>query len=114
MNEELTFISSHGTLVVDCNGTINNELSDLSDWLNDIGKVDVEELDNYCCLSSVYPIDGGDVLDFGYWDKQGAYIEPNREWRERCFHNIVFTEKKNNELIEEAYNWIKQNRGIKK
>lgn len=112
MNElnEITFYSSHGFIVCDEKGTIKHELSDLSDWLNDIGKIDVEELDRYSKGLGCYPIEGGDVLEFGYWDKQGVYIEPDREFRERCFHSIEFTEEQNNKLIEEAYNWIEQNR----
>lgn len=113
MNEELTFISSNGTLVVDSKGTINNELSDLSDWLNDIGKVDIDELDNYALLMGINPIDSGDVLDFGYWDKKGKYVEPDRWWREQVFHNIYFTKEKNEQIIEKSYDWINQNRGIK-
>lgn len=112
MNElnELRFHSSHGSVVCSEDGTIKHELSDLSDWLNDIGKVDVEELDNYGCLSGIYPIDSGDVLDFGYWDKKGKYVEPDRWWREQSFHNRYFTQEKNQQIIEEAYNWIEQNR----
>ena len=44
----MEFESSNGTLLVNENGSINeNSDFDKDSWLSDISKVDIEELDNY-------------------------------------------------------------------
>lgn len=109
---EIEFESSNGTLVTYSNGIVNNELSDISDWLLNIARVDIEELENYYNLSNFADgsIDFGDVLDFGYWDKNGTYHIPSRRWRIDTFHNVDFVERKRLEIIDEAENWVKKNR----
>ena len=117
----MEFISSHGTLYVNENGTINSIDCDEVDWLGDISKVDIEELDYYLSLYDLEPTQGGDVLDFGYWDKDGVYHQPSRQWREDVFHRVsvdsdpdeakgYWTEEKIQETIEKSFEWIKKNR----
>lgn len=107
----LEFISSNGTLIIDEKGNVNHEESDLSDWLNTIKKVDMEELDNYYkIMNHNFLPESGDVLDFGYWDKQDRYHPPSRDWRYDTFHNPNQHERTNELLILKAYKWIEKNR----
>lgn len=115
----MEFISTHGTLYVNEDGTIHPD-SDIDDWLGTIHRVDIEELDNYL---SYYDFDinqreGGDVLDFGYWDKDGEYHAPEKSWREDVFHRVIvdsdpdeakayWTKERIQEVIDESFEWIK-------
>jgi len=105
------FISSCGDLFIDDYGNVLPQ-SDLTDWLLDIGKVDVEELIHYFQLNGFDGLDDGDVLDFGYWDKNGEYHKPDITWRIETFHNQNFTTEKVNEVIEKSKEWIKKYRTI--
>jgi len=105
------FISSFGDLFIDDYGNVLPQ-SDLSDWLLDIGKVDVEELIHYFQLNGFDGLDDGDVLNFGYWDKNGEYHKPEIKWRIENFHNQNFTTEKVNEVIEKSKEWIKKYRTI--
>lgn len=105
------FISSFGDLFIDDYGNVLPQ-SDLTDWLLDIGKVDVEELIHYFQLNGFDGLDDGDVLDFGYWDKNGEYHKPAIKWRIDNFHNQNFTTEKVNEVIEKSKEWIKKYRTI--
>ena len=119
---QLEFISSHGTLYVNEDGTINNieweDSYDESSWLLDIERVDIEELDNYLSYYDLPLAQGGDVLDFGYWDKDGEYHPPEKFWRENVFHRIIvnsdpdevkayWTKERIQEVIDESFKWIK-------
>ena len=111
------FISSHGTLIVNEDGTINktHPNSDLNGWLKDIEIVDVEELKNYYLLSGLLSEieDGdlsGDVLDFGYWDNKGVYQTPDLSWRETTFHRQDLQKKEIKEIIHKATQWLSINR----
>lgn len=104
------FISSCGELYVNFDGTIGKE-SEISDWLLDISKVDVEELENYYKLNNLIgALDGGDVLDFGWWDKEGEYNKPEKSWRLEVFHNQDFDEAKVLGIVEKSFGWIDKNR----
>lgn len=105
----MEFESSNGTLLVNKNGTIDKN-SDLSDWLLDIEKVDIEELDNYYKLNGLKICEGGDVLDFGWWDKKGNYNKPEKDWRLETFHKQGLSSKKVKKIVEESFNWIEKNR----
>ena len=116
----MEFISSNGYLFVNEDGTIHPD-SDTEDWLGTIQKVDIEELDNYLGLFDLGLCDGGDVLDFGYWDKQGVYHEPSKQWRVDTFHRVAvesdtkeakeyWTESQIQKTIEESFEWINNNR----
>lgn len=107
----MDFESSNGTLLVNEDGTINKN-SDLSGWLLDIVKVDIEELDNYYKLQDLGVCEGGDVLDFGWWDKEGKYNEPDKIWRLETFHNPDLSDKKVKEIVDESFNWINKNRKL--
>lgn len=119
---QLEFISSHGTLYVNEDGTINNieweDSYDESSWLLDIERVDIEELDNYLSYYDFELADGGDVLDFAYWDKNGVYHLPSRQWREDTFHKVptsdeekkFWTSEEVMKVIDKSFNWIKENR----
>ena len=114
-DERLTFESSHGIIVCDGWGNIKPNESDLSDWLNDVLKIDVEELENYYILNKLKPneIDGGDVLDFGYWDKGGVYHKADENWRLTTFHNQdIKLNKDVTKLVADSFCWIAKNRKI--
>jgi hypothetical protein len=86
MTQELIpmqFQSSFGILFVNEDGTIHEESDFENSWLSEIHKVDIEELDNYYLSQGLDKAQGGDVLEFGWWDKQGNYNEPNKKWRKR-------------------------------
>ena len=118
----MEFISSHGTLYVNEDGTINSieweDSYDESSWLLDIERVDIEELDNYLSYYDFELADGGDVLDFAYWDKNGVYHLPSRQWREHTFHKIPISDEEKKfwtseeimKVIDKSFNWIKENR----
>jgi len=118
----MEFISSHGTLYVNEDGTINNieweDSYDESSWLLDIERVDIEELDNYLSYYDFELADGGDVLDFAYWDKNGVYHLPNKQWREDTFHKVPISDEEKKfwtseeimKVIDKSFNWIKENR----
>lgn len=112
-NEKLLpmeFISSNGTLLVNKDGTIHKD-SDLSDWLLTIHKIDIEELDNYYKIQKIGKCEGGDVMDFGYWDKNGNYFIPEKQWRLDVFHNQKIKDKKEiQKTVEESFKWIEFNR----
>lgn len=76
---------SHGTLVVDeQTGDVQHyyrendrETREDGDY-DDIARIDVEE------WKRTYPqdtLDGGDILDFGYWMTDGTYVPPCEDWR---------------------------------
>lgn len=116
----MEFISSNGYLYVNEDGTIHPD-SDIEDWLLDIDKVDIEELDNYLSYYDLPLAQGGDVLDFGYWDKGGIYHPPSKQWREDTFHRVsvdsdpdeakaYWNKERIKEVIDESFEWIKRNR----
>ncbi len=105
------FISSHGDLYIDKNGNVLIQ-SDLSDWLLEIGKVDVEELIHYLQLNGFDGLDDGDVLDFGYWDKNGEYHKPNIVHRKDNFHNQDFRYTQIEEVITKTEQWLNKYRRV--
>jgi hypothetical protein len=116
----MEFISSNGYLYVNEDGTIHPD-SDIEDWLLDIDKVDIEELDNYLSYYDLPLAQGGDVLDFGYWDKGGVYHSPSKQWREDTFHRVsvdsdpdeakaYWNKERIKEVIDKSFEWIKKNR----
>ncbi len=107
----MEFESSNGLLLVNEDGTIN-ENSEISEWLLDIEKVDIEELDNYYKIQGLGQCEGGDVLDFGWWDKEGNYNQPEKNWRLEVFHNTELNDKEVDEVVEKSFNWINKNRKV--
>jgi len=116
----MEFISSNGHLYVNEDGTIHPD-SEVEGWLLDIEKVDIEELDNYLSYYDLSGAQDGDVLDFAYWDKDGVYHLPSRQWREDTFHRVIvdsdpdeakayWTRERIQEVIDESFEWIKKNR----
>lgn len=79
MSNPIHFISSHGELYVNQDGTISNK-SDLSDWLLDIAKVDIAEWFTWTNKHNIKS-DCGDVLELAYWDKSGNYIQADLDFR---------------------------------
>lgn len=121
----LEFISSDGYVYVNEDGTLDSiewaGSMDETSWLLNIERVDIEELDNYLSYYDLDIAQGGDVLDFGYWDKGGVYHLPDRQWRENVFHRIsvdsdpeeskdYWTKERIQEVIDKSYEWIKENR----
>ena len=107
----MEFESSNGTLLVNENGSINeNSDFDKDSWLSDISKVDIEELDNYYKLQGFVKCEGGDVLDFGWWDKKDKYNKPERNWRIETFHNQELEEEEVSTIVAKSFKWIKDNR----
>lgn len=121
--KSIHFVSSHGDLYVFRDGTIDEERTvyhdpDDPNWLQDIGKVDMEELENYYKLSEVPDkLDCGDVLDFGYWTKGGVYNVPPLRWRLETFHNSAFL--KENKIykilsaLRDSIKWIEEKRDVR-
>ena len=115
----MEFISSNGYIYVNDDGTIDSiESDDTTNWLYDVERVDIEELNNYLSYYDFDLGEGGDTLDFGYWDKDGVYHAPSRQWREDTFHKIpisddeekYWTKSQIQKTIEESFEWIKNNR----
>jgi len=111
--ETYEFQSSHGTLVVDEDGVpVLEECeweddNDPNNWLKNIAKVDLLELANYYKVCGHGQVDfDGDVLDFGFWDKEGNYNVPDRNWREECFHNVNRSKAEQLRDIERAEIWV--------
>jgi hypothetical protein len=104
----IQFISSNGILVVNEKGEVIIKESDLSDWLLTIKKVDIEEIDNYLSLNGFGSCEGGDVLDFGYWDKENVYHTPSKSWRIDTFHNQDFEENKIIEVVSKSFDWLSE------
>lgn len=77
------FRSSNGTLVVNMEGHVIPEKSELSDYLMDIVKVDLVEMLKFEKSIGNELFDWGsyDILNVGYWNKDGSYEEPCHEWR---------------------------------
>lgn len=110
----MEFESSNGTLLVNENGSINeNSDFDNDSWLSDISKVDIEELDNYYKLQGLGKCEGGDVLDFGWWDKKGNYDKPDRDWRIETFHKQDLKEEEVNTIVATSFQWIEDNRNCR-
>jgi hypothetical protein len=107
----MTFISSNGTLKVNENGTIHKD-SDIEGWLLDIDKVDLEELDSYYKIQGLENCEGGDVLDFCWWDKEGNYNKAEESWRIETFHRPEFSEEKTKEVVAMSFKWISDNRNV--
>jgi len=111
INNKYHFISSCGDLFIDEYGNVLPN-SDLTDWLLDIGKVDVEELIYYLQLNGFDGLDDGDVLDFGYWDKNGEYHKPDITWRRDTFHNQNLLNTQIEEVITKTEQWLNKYRSI--
>lgn len=113
--KQYAFESSHGNLVVDEDGVpILEECSfddpdDADCWIkHSIAKVDLVELANYykvCGHAEEIDLDG-DVLDFGYWDKEGEYHVPDANWRVDIFHNVNRTPEQQAKDIKKAEIWV--------
>jgi len=118
----MEFISSDGYVYVNEDGTLDSiewaGSMDKTSWLLDIERVDIEELNNYLSYYDFELADGGDVLDFGYWDKNGVYHLPSRQWREDTFHKVPISDEEKKfwtseeimKVIDKSFNWIKENR----
>lgn len=108
----MEFESSNGTLLLNCDGLVHVRSDfDPNSWLKDISKVDIEELDHYYKIQGLGKCDSGDVLDFGWWDKNGNYNKPERNWRMDMFHNQYLTEDEVKDVVEKSYEWIDKHRG---
>jgi hypothetical protein len=105
------FISSHGELFIDKDGNVLPQ-SELSDWLLEIGKVDVEELIHYLQLNGFDGLVDGDVLDFGYWDKNGEYHKPYIGHRKDIFHNQNLRYTQIEEVITKNEQWLNKYRTV--
>ena len=113
-NKESTlmeFESSNGTLLLNRDGLVDVR-SDIAphSWLENISRVDIEELDHYYKIQGLGKCTGGDVLDFGWWDKKGCYNKPEIDWRMETFHCQYLTEDEVKDVVEESYEWIAKHR----
>lgn len=75
--------SSHGELTINEQGEVIECDCDNCDdnCIDNIAKVDVEEWKKYHNVTEL-PTDGIDILDLGYWTKDGRYDEPAHDWRQ--------------------------------
>lgn len=114
MENQIKFESSHGSLFVDRQGNIDLVNSNLSDWLLNIAKVDIEELENYFSFNKCVLFDDTitdyDILDFCFWDKAGNYYKADMNWRIEDFHNQEFTKEEVIDAVNKSIEWINQNR----
>lgn len=114
--EPMEFTSSYGTLYVNEDGSVQRIHFDSSEykkddcWLTNIERIDMEELIHYYKLNDQEFLGYGDVMDFGYWNKDGEYEQPPRDWREEVFHNRRGDSFATDIAIEKSYEWINQNR----
>jgi len=107
------FVSSHGELYINGDGTINKEKSDLGsndadNWLHTIEKVDMDEWIHWNQLIGILEPDCGDSLDFGFWDKNGVYHAPDLTWRKEDFvDNGILTQEQVHRAIEKTKAWLR-------
>ena len=85
--QPIHFISSHGELYIHQDGTVS-EKSDLSDWLLDIDKVDINEWKTWTNKHNI-DSDCGDVLELAYWDKSDNYIQADLDFRNDMVANKI-------------------------
>ena len=85
--QPIHFVSSHGELYVNQDGTVSDK-SDLSDWLLDIARVDIDEWKAWTKKHDIES-DCGDVLELAYWDKSGRYIQADLDFRNDMVANKI-------------------------
>tara|TARA_R100000734_G_scaffold16761_1_gene12903 strand:- start:349 stop:705 length:357 start_codon:yes stop_codon:yes gene_type:complete len=111
--EPMEFTSSYGSLYVNEDGSVQRIHFDSSNykkddcWLTNIQRIDMEELIHYYKLNDQEFLGYGDVMDFGYWNKDGDYEQPPRDWRKEVFHA---TDIDVEVVIDNSYEWINQKR----
>ena len=91
----ITIESSWGEVTTDDQGNVVEldvlEVDDDGErcYLLDVAKFDIAEWDifyeNRFKEPSPKPSEF-DVLDLGYWCKDGTYVEPNHKWRNEIYH----------------------------
>ena len=97
-----TLESSHGTIDLDAEGVptaidVDNDDDGTPCYLREVAKFDVDEFYNYLANGwGEEPFEDdegghqdGDVLNMGYWRKDGTYVKPPKEWRETVFKEII-------------------------
>lgn len=109
MNKTIHFCSSHGEIYINDDGTIDRDRSDLDDWLLTIERVDLDEWLNWTNMTDMGS-DCGDCLEFGFWDTDGDYQEPDWGWRKDIFHHKDMDDEQVSRAIEKAKAWISTNR----
>lgn len=79
----LKFRSSYGYIIVDENGIALPEKSDCDDYLLDIIKVNLDEMWKFEGIigNEPFTFEDYDILNVGYWTKDGKYEEPEHSWR---------------------------------
>ena len=95
-DKEMSVLSSCGVIKINTDGYIRSidtyscYSSPLDpDYLPKIEKFDLEEYKKYWKLSELDELpDTFDILDLGYWDKEGVYEEPCEEHRRRIKENM--------------------------
>ena len=92
MNPTIYILSSLGSLAVDAiTGLVIPSLSEYDDdtdpqtgevsTLRNIERIDLEEWLIFWGGEPFKDDDSFDILDFGYWNKDGTYAPPEYEWR---------------------------------
>ncbi len=100
--EPIHLISSCGEVYVNADGSIHKK-SELSDYLLNIAKIDMEEWIAWgqrCGISC----DSGDVLEVAYWDKDGEWHEPDWDFRAGVFNTDTEDAK---QIIKNQKAWIR-------
>ncbi len=109
--------SSHGTLVVDDKGFVLKEESDLSDYLENIYRIDIEEVENYIKNMGLEVDDvldsAEDIMRFGFWDEAGTYNLPERQYRIDSFCSTEQSDEERNAAVYKSYEWIRKKRLFK-
>lgn len=83
MNKQFTVSSSNGELKVDVTtgDVVSCFMGEGGEGIDQIQRFDVAENEKYNGRE-IEEGDDLDILDFGYWCKDGTYEEPAHDWRE--------------------------------
>jgi len=82
LKQRITFRSNHGEVVVAGDGVVETAESSLSNCLLEIVKVNLDEMFEFeKSIGEEENQPSYDILNVGYWSKDGSYEEPVYEWR---------------------------------
>ena len=88
----ITILSSNGFFIIDTEGNI---LEDNYEGEHEIAKFDVSEYFQTYSNEKYEDVGTIDILDIGYWLKNGEYEAPDAEFRMEVKENDEFWEKFN-------------------
>jgi hypothetical protein len=92
------FEGSWGTIKCDMQGNVisidgDEEIDGERNYLFDIAKFDIEEHKNFCESVGITHGEADDILNIGFWKKNGEYSEADKDWRKRMFNNPIMKDE---------------------